>query len=143
MPCKFDFVAELQFFCEIVILLSLQRCSAILARSRSSGSMDAHISVSSTIFLAQGSPRMITSDWQHHSSDDAFSPIGALKYRNFPCGRRKVVMRELSLSNPSWNHPCTASIFAKNFALGGIACRISVVWANRCIGLLTCLLSSV
>ena len=31
--------------------------------------------MSSTIFLAQGSPLIITSEWQHYSSDEAFNPI--------------------------------------------------------------------
>ena len=56
---------------------------------------DAHIRVSSTSFLAHGSPVTMTSDWQHHSSEEAFNPIGARRYRNFPCGRRNVVMKEL------------------------------------------------
>ena len=86
---------------------------------------------------------MIMSDWQHHSSDDAVSPIGALKYLNFPWGSRNVVSIELSWSSPSWKYPCTVSSAAKYLASFGTACRISVVCENRCTGRLTCLFSCV
>ena len=36
----------------------------------------------------------MTSDLQYHLSDDAFSPMGALRYLNLPCGSRNVVMSE-------------------------------------------------
>ena len=57
--------------------------------------------VSFTNFLAHGSPRTMTSDWQHFSSDDALRPIGALRYWKFPWGRRKVVMKKLFCSTAS------------------------------------------
>ena len=47
----------------------------------------------------------MTSDWQHHSSEEALSPIGARRYRNFPCGSRNVVMKELFCLRASWKYP--------------------------------------
>ena len=85
---------------------------------------------------------MTTSNLLHHSSNDAFSPIGALVYLNFPCGKRNVVSFELFSSNASWKYPCTVSNFAKYFAITGIACSISLVDRNGCTGRLTSLLSS-
>ena len=76
-----------------------------------------------------------TSDLLHHSSDDAFSPMGALVYLNFPCGNRNIVSFELSSSNASWKYPCTASNFAKYLAVTGIACKISLVDGNGWTGL--------
>ena len=58
--------------------------------------------MSSTIFLAQGRPITMRSEWQHHSLDDALSPIGALKYLNFPCCNRNVVRIELSSDSANW-----------------------------------------
>ena len=60
----------------------------------------AQISVSSTIFFAHGMPLMRTFDWQHHSSEEAFNPMGAWRYLNFPRGSRKVVIFELASSSP-------------------------------------------
>ena len=131
------------FFLEMVILyyLHLPRITRVLSISWSMSS--AQMSVSSTIFLAHGIPLIRTSDWQHHSSDDAFSPMGALRYLNFPWGSKNVVILELASSSPSWKYPCTASNLAKTFAFLGTACSISVVLLNGCMGRLTCLFSSV
>ena len=125
------------FFREIVILLALQRSSTVLVLITKSSSLSAQMIVSSTNFLAHGSPSTMMSDLQHHSSDEAFSPIGARKYRNFPCGSRNVVMNELFGSSASWKYPCTASNLAKQVAELGIACNISAVQGNGCTGLLT------
>ena len=84
-------------------------------------------------------PSITTSDLLHYSSDEAFKPMGALVYLNFPWGSRNVVSFELSLS---WKYPCTASIFAKYFAFAGIACNISLVDRNGWTGRLTNLFSS-
>ena len=129
-PAKFILLPSSSFFFEIVMLYSLHlpRMMRVLYISWSISS--AQISVSSTIFLAHGMPRMRTSDWQHHSSDEAFNPMGARRYLNFPWGSRKVVILELASSNPSWKYPCTASSFAKTFAFLGTACRISLVLLN-------------
>ena len=70
------------------------------------------------------------SDWQHHSLDEAFSPIGARRYLNFPWGNKNVVTLELSSSNPSWKQPCTASSFANTVASLGTTCSISFVLLN-------------
>ena len=81
-------------------------------------------------------------DLLHHLSDEAFKPMGALVYLNFPWGSRNVVSFELSSSRASWKYPCTASIFAKYFAVAGIACNISLVDGNWWTGRLTNLFSS-
>ena len=73
---------------------------------------------------------MVMSDLQHLSSDEAFSPMWALRYLNLPCRRRNVVMKELFGSSASWKYPCTASSLAKQVAVLGSACRISVVHGN-------------
>ena len=90
------------FFLEIVMLAVWQRSNTVLTLECSSWSDDAKMRVSSTTFLAQGSPQTMTSDWQHHLFDDALRPIGALRYQNFPSGKRKVVMKELFCSSASW-----------------------------------------
>ena len=95
-PAKCILFPICSFFLEIVIFELLHLSRTVLTRSLSSDIDVAQMIVSSTIFLAHGSPCMIMSDWQHHSSDDAFSPIGALRYLNFPCGSRNVVIMELS-----------------------------------------------
>ena len=69
---------------------------------------------------------MITSDLQHHSSDDAFNPIRAL-----------VVSMELFSSSASWKNRCTASSLANTLAFNGMACKISVVHGKGCIGRLS------
>ena len=95
-------------------------------------------------FLARGKPSTMMYDLQHHSSDEAFSPMGALRCLNMPCGRRKnVVMSELFGLRASWKYPCTASNFAKQVAVLGIACKILAVQGNGCTNLLTCLLRCV
>ena len=90
--------------------------------------------VSSTIFMAYGSPAMMMSDCRHHSSDDAFSPMGARKYRNLPCGMRNVVSLLEFSSSASWKYPCTASSLQNSFASGGIYSIISLVEGNGCVG---------
>ena len=103
------------FFFEIVTLksLHLSRTSRILCCSVSM--LSAQISVSSTIFLAQGNPSIIASEWQHHSSDEAFRPIGALRYLNLPCGSKNVVIIELSSSKAnsvSYTHLTLPTIYS-------------------------------
>ena len=88
------------FFREIVMLF-LQRYNTVLVRITRSSSVSAQMIVSSTSFLAHGNPSTMMSDLQHHSSEEAFSPIGALRYLNLPCGRRNVVMSELFGSRAS------------------------------------------
>ena len=68
--------------------------------------------------------------------------MGVLVYLNFLWGCRNVVSFELSSSRASWKYPCTASIFAKYFAVAGIACNISLVDGNVWTGRLTSLFSS-
>ena len=58
----------------------------------SSSLLLAQIMVSSTSFLVQGSPSSNMSDLQHHLSEDVFNLISALRYLNFPCGSKNVVM---------------------------------------------------
>ena len=108
-PAKFILLPSSSFFLEIVMLccLHLPRMMRVLSIRWFISS--AQISVSSTIFLPHGMPLMRTSDWQHHLSEEAFNPMGAQRYLNFPWGSRKVVLLELSSSNPSWKYPCTAS----------------------------------
>ena len=126
-PVKPNSVPNSSFFLDIVMLCSLHLLRIILVLSISSSSVSAHIRMSSTSLRVHGRPSMTMSDLLHHSSDDAFSPIGALVYLNFPCGNRNVVSFELSSSNASWKYPCTASNFAKYLAVTGIACSISLV----------------
>ena len=66
----------LNFFREMVILLFLHRSNTVLVRITRSSLLSAQMIESSTSFLAYGSPSTMMSDLQHHSSDDAFSPIG-------------------------------------------------------------------
>ena len=83
------------------------------------------------------------SDCRHHSSEEAFRPIGARRYRNRPCGMRNVVnLLDLS-SSASWKYPCTASSLQNSLASGGIASMISRVEGKGCVGLRTYLLSPV
>ena len=82
-----------------------------------SSSLLAQMMVLSTNALVPGRPSTIMSDLKHHLSEDAFSPIGALRYLNFPWGNKKVVMYELFGSKASWKYPCTASNLAKNMLL--------------------------
>ena len=131
------------FFREMVMLLFLHRSNTVLVRITRSSSLSAQMIVSSTSFLAHGSPSTIMSDLQHHSSDDAFSPIGALRYLNLPCERRNVVINELLGSRASWKYPCTASNLAKHVVVLGIACKISDMQENGCTGLLTYLFKCV
>ena len=67
----------------------------ILVRITRSSTFLAQIMVLPANFLTHGKPSTMMSDLQHHSSDVAFSPMGALGYLNLPCGRRNVVMSEL------------------------------------------------
>ena len=64
------------FFLEMVMLLSAHLCSIVDTRSSSSVSVAAYKIVSSTIFIAYGRSAIMMSDCRHHSSDDAFTPIG-------------------------------------------------------------------
>ena len=80
---------------------------------------------------------MMMSDCRHHSSDDALRTIGALRYRNLPCGMRKVVSLLDFSSNASWKYPCTASNLQNSLASGGIASMISLVEGKGCVGLRT------
>ena len=83
------------------------------------------------------------SDCRHHSSKEAFRPIGARRYRNRPCGMRNVVsLLDLS-SSASWKYPCTASSLQNSLASGGIASMISRVEGKGCVGLRTYSLSPV
>ena len=68
-----------------------------------SPSVEAQMIISSTIFMAHGNTSITTSECLHHLYDDAFKPMGALRYRKHPWGKRGVGMREISSSNPSWN----------------------------------------
>ena len=138
-PAKCILFPICSFFFEIVIFALQHLFKTALTLSSNSDMDVAQMIVSSTIFLAHGSPCMIMSDWQHHSSDDVFSPICALKYLNFPWGSRNVLIIELSWFSPNWKYPCTGSRAAKYFASLGTACRISVVCENKCTGRLTCL----
>ena len=81
---------------------------------------------------------MMMSDCRHHSSDDAFSPMGALRYLNLPCGMRNVVS-ELEFSS----RKVTASSLQNSLASGGIASMISLVEGNGCVGRRTNLLRAV
>ena len=90
-----------KFLRDMVTLFSLHCSNTVLLWITRSSSLSAQIMVSSTNFLAQGNPSPMISDLQQHSSDEAFSPIGALRYLNLPCGRRNVVMRELFGSSAS------------------------------------------
>ena len=86
---------------------------------------------------------MIMSDCRHHSSDDAFRPMGVRRYLNRPCGIRNVVnLLDLS-SSASWKYPCTASSLQNSLASGGIASMISRVEGKGCVGLRTYLFSPV
>ena len=104
-PAKFILLPSSSFFLEIVMLYSLHLPRMVRVLSISWSISSAQISVLSTIFLAHGMPLMRTSDWQHRSSHEAFSPMGALRYLNFPWDSRKVVILELASSNPSWKYP--------------------------------------
>ena len=61
------------FFLEIVMLFSSHLLRTVSILSSSSASSFAQMIVSSTIFMEKGRPRMMTSDYRHHSSDDALS----------------------------------------------------------------------
>ena len=76
-PANWMLLPISNFFPDIVMLLSAHLCRTVATRSSSSASEDAHMIVSSTIFMEYGKPTMMMSDCLHHSSDDAFSPIGA------------------------------------------------------------------
>ena len=104
------------------MLLFLHHSNTVPVRITRSSLLSAQMIVSSTSFLAHGSPSTITSDMQHHLSDDAFSPIGALMYLNLPCGRINVVMNELLgwVWRASWKYPCTASNLEKLVAVLGM-----------------------
>ena len=80
------------FLRDIVMLFSLHRTNTVLVLTTRSSSLSAHIMVSSTNFLALGRPSTMLSDLQHHSTDKVFSPMGALRYLNLPCGRRNVFL---------------------------------------------------
>jgi hypothetical protein len=82
-----------------VMPCSLQRSSTDRTRSHSSSHELAHTSMSSTIFRVFSRPSNAASDRAHHSSELAFSPMGALVYLYLPDGRRKVVSIELARSN--------------------------------------------
>ena len=56
-----------------------------------SSSLLAQMMVLSTNALVPGRPSTIMSDLKHHLSEDTFSPIGALRYLNFPWGNKKVL----------------------------------------------------
>ena len=98
------------------MLCSLHLERIILVLSISSSSVSAHTRMSTTIFRVHGRPSITMSDLLHHLSDEAFRPMGALVYLNFPWGSRNVVSFELSSSRASRKYPCTTSIFAKYFA---------------------------
>ena len=127
----------LNFFRKMVVLFSLHCSNTDLVRMTRSSSLSAHIMVSSTNFLAHGKPSTMMSDLQHHSSEEAFSSMGALRYLNLPCGRRNVVLSEFFGSRASKKYPCTAYFFAKQVAELGIACKFLAVQGNGCTGLLT------
>ena len=88
------------FLQDIVILFVRHSSSPVIILLRISSYVDAHVIMSSTIFIALGNPSINFSECLHHSSEDAFRPIGALKYLHLPSDRRNVVRSELSLSRP-------------------------------------------
>ena len=101
-PANSTSVQISSFFLEIAMFAVWYRVRTVSTLECNSVRDDAQIRVSSTSFLALSSPLTMTSDWQHHSSEEVFNPIGARRYWNFPCGRRNVVMKELFCSSTSW-----------------------------------------
>ena len=90
------------FFLEMVMFRRLQFSNTCLILLSSCCLSSAQMIVSSTIFLAQGQPSIMASDFAHHSSEEAFRPMGALVYLNLPWGRGKVVRCDDSSSRASW-----------------------------------------
>ena len=87
------------FLRNIVMLWALHLSSTMLILDQMSSAFVAHMIMSSTIFMHHSRPLTATSERRHHSSDDAFRPIGARRYRKRPCGRRNVVRYEDSSSS--------------------------------------------
>ena len=106
-PCLRSMSKWFPFLKEVSVLLSYEQdiSRMITARSCNSSSVGAHVMVLLKIFLGQGRPITIRLEWQHHLSEDALRPIGALEYLNFPCCRRKIVRGELSSESASWKYP--------------------------------------
>ena len=80
------------------MLRRLQFSSTILILLSSCCLSSAQMMVSSTIVLAQWQPSIIASDLAHHLSDEALTRL----YWNLPCGGRKNVRWDDSLSRARW-----------------------------------------
>ena len=87
MMRRYAYALELFCMCVAFSLLLLAQVSRCILRPvwDPFSSIKGRIFVSSTIFMAYGRPAMMMSDCQHPSSEDAFKPIGALRYLNLPC----------------------------------------------------------